>query len=493
MTSSGGRDSPIGPESDRALRNAPRAGAGACDASLPEARVPRPAPIAAAPTISLIASGDPEQAQVRWWRPIAQAWPAFCGAPSLEVLSIRDSGAEKAPTPGGSAALVIDDGSMPPADVYKLLLRLEDQGVPAVVLVTSGATGHPAARAEQSGSVLVVPGDTDPGVTAATLSALAERQPIVELLRAELGIARRLGGGLRGQIDKIHEELQLAASVQREFLPRTLPADDRVDIQVLFRPTGYVSGDIYDVQRLDEHHLGFFVADAVGHGVPAALMTMVLCRCLVTRSGEGASCRITPPAEVLQRLNLDLIRRHGDVGRFATAVYGIIDCRTREVRLSGAGHPYPLLLRPNSLERITTEGGLLGLFPEDGFPEVSVTLAEDEMLVVYSDGFETAFPGTRADAYGRRKPNANYVLRFQAMADAWRERGLAPSLRRLSEDLDEQAGSLHQVDDLTAMAIVPSSPRALDRLFHGDEQAMNPVPTEHTPSTPKPAAPPRSH
>ncbi len=450
--------------------------------------MPRPAPIVPAPTISLIASGDPEQAQVRWWRPIAQAWPTFCGTPSLEVLSAQDSCAENGPSPGGSAALVVDDGSVPPADVYKLLLRLEDQGIPTVVFVTSGASGHPAARTEQSGSVLVVPGDTEPAVTAATLSALAERQPVIELLRAELGIARRLGGGLRGQIDKIHEELQLAASVQREFLPRSLPSDERVDIQVLFRPTGYVSGDIYDVQRLDEHHLGFFVADAVGHGVPAALMTMVLCRCLVTRSGEGGAARISPPAEVLQRLNLDLIRRHGDVGRFATAVYGVIDCRTREVRLSGAGHPYPLRIRPNSIERITTEGGLLGLFPEDTFPEATVTLGEDEMLVIYSDGFETAFPGSRADAYGRRKPNTNYVLRFQAMAEGWREHGLASSIRRLSDDLDEQAGSLHQVDDLTAMAIVPAAPRALDRLFTGESQSGSRPPAEHSPTS-APAAP----
>jgi serine phosphatase RsbU (regulator of sigma subunit) len=42
------------------------------------------------------------------------------------------------------------------------------------------------------------------------------------------------------------------------------------------RPAGYVSGDLYDVMRLDEKHVGFYMADAVGHGMPAALLTMFM-------------------------------------------------------------------------------------------------------------------------------------------------------------------------------------------------------------------------
>ena len=46
-----------------------------------------------------------------------------------------------------------------------------------------------------------------------------------------------------------------------------------MQFHTLFRPAGYVS--VYDVMRLDEQRVGFYMADAVGHGVPAALLTML--------------------------------------------------------------------------------------------------------------------------------------------------------------------------------------------------------------------------
>ena len=56
-----------------------------------------------------------------------------------------------------------------------------------------------------------------------------------------------------------------------------------VRFHTLFRPAGYVSGDLYDIMRLDETHVGFYMADAVGHGMPAALLTMFIKNALVTK------------------------------------------------------------------------------------------------------------------------------------------------------------------------------------------------------------------
>lgn len=431
-------------------------------------------------TVSLLAGEHAEEAQASYWRPISWKWPSFAPPPVLEVLDWR-AAADGSVLAGGSVVLLIPPGDAESADLFRLLDRLAETGVPIVAL----SSGPDSALARATGEGLyVVPAETDPSVIAGMIHALASRQEHVDLLRTEAMIARRFQGGLRGEIEKIHEELELAASVQREFLPRSVPPAPNVDIQILFRPCGYVSGDIYDVQRVSDHEIGFFIADAVGHGVPAALMTMVLCRCLTTHVVEDGVTRALPPGLVMKQLNEDLIKRHGDSARFATAVYGVIDTRTRRVSVSGAGHPYPLVIRPDgSAERMETTGGMLGLFPDDSFDEACVQLGEGDMLVLYSDGFETAFPAVGADNFGRKKPNTNYVERFAHMADTWRTHGLTAAIRQMCDHIDRQSGSLHQRDDLTAMMIVPVAENDLDRLFRGEKGI------EHAEPQPGPAAP----
>ncbi|MBL0927848.1 MAG: SpoIIE family protein phosphatase [Phycisphaerales bacterium] len=447
-----------------------------------QAAHPLPAPVARGPgpTISLVTMDPPETAQVRSWRPVAESWPACAGQPRLQIVPLERA-CESPADLLGSAVLAAVDDHRDPAAVFKLVDHLWELGVPGVLVFPQ----LDARRIRLGGKgILVMDEHTPPMVVAATLNALAERQAAIEGLQAELRTARRFHGGLRGEIDKIHDELQLAALVQREFLPRELPQGGGLELQVFFRPAGYVSGDIYDVQRLDEHRIGFFVADAVGHGVPAALMTMVLTRSLTTRVTLAGQTTLLAPAEVLARLNRDMVHRHEETPRFATAVYGIIDTRDRTVTVAGAGHPSPLLISPADhqpgragedcpgVQKIETGGGLLGVFPDENYEQVTFTLGPQDTLVIYSDGFETAFPAPGADEYGRRVPTKHFVDHFAEVARSRRELGLAASVRNLARSLDGQAGSLHQLDDLTALVIAPADAETdLDRLFRGEKPA----------------------
>lgn len=283
------------------------------------------------------------------------------------------------------------------------------------------------------------------------LEAVLERQDVVRRLRNELAIAQRFQGGLRGEINRMHDEMQLAAMVQQELLPRSLPTVHGVSLGVMWRPANYVSGDIYDVIRLDEDHIGVFLADAVGHGVPAALLTMVIARALTTKEVTGNRYRLVPPGEALSRLNQDMIRRKGDNTRFATAVYALIDCRSRTVRLAGAGHPAPLLMRAGEpLRELATPGGLLGVFEDESFPEIEFELRRDDRLLIYSDGFEVAFPGEHGPDSERRLPTRRFLDEFALLAE---HDTPAEMVRAIAERVDAQPGSLHQVDDLTLICV----------------------------------------
>jgi sigma-B regulation protein RsbU (phosphoserine phosphatase) len=285
----------------------------------------------------------------------------------------------------------------------------------------------------------------------ALLEGMLHRQSDVKRLRCEAALTQRFQGGLKGQITKIHEELQLAALVQREFLPREVPTMHGVEFAAMWRPTNYVSGDIYDLIRLDEDHVGVFVADAVGHGVPAALMTMVICRSLVTKEIFANSYRLVPPGEVLSRLNAEMIRSQGQTTRFATAVYALIDCRRRTVQLAGAGHPPPVrLFSDGASQSLETRGGLLGVFPDEVYEQIQFDLAIGDRLLLYTDGFEQAFPADSGDDHNRRLPTTQYRREFDRLSTS---ATAADMIDFISRRVDDQAGSLHQVDDLTLICV----------------------------------------
>lgn len=405
--------------------------------------------------VTIAACSTAGDAAARWWLPIVAAWPRE--APQSRHTPLSDVLAEVMSAPSADALhhlgtlLLILGPEISGSSLFQLVDRLQQHLVPAVLLFPS-ADG-PMRQLESEG-IIVESWDASPSLLAPFLFTLAQRQSTIRALQQELSISSRYQGGVRGEMDRIHDELNLAASVQQEMLPRRLPETPSIQFGTLFRPAGYVSGDIYDVVQLDDRTIGFFIADAVGHGVPAALMTMVISRSLrMTRMGDQGK-EIISPAEAMTRLNDELCRGKKDSPRFSTAVYGTIDTITREVRLAGAGHPPPLRIRGSFMTKVNTDGPLLGVFPGEKYDEAVFTLAEDETLLLYSDGFETAFAPLESQP-GRRKAADSYLAELARLP--WpgpsHEGSAAQALRILEDRIDEQSGSLHQVDDVTAVAI----------------------------------------
>src|SRR4051812_16087294 len=180
-------------------------------------------------------------------------------------------------------------------------------------------------------SMRLVQGDEDvaarPPLTTAisVLDQLGGLQDEIQTLHAEINGLRRRDETLRFYMHRLDEELRLAARIQQDFLPKFLPQVGPVHFHTLFRPAGYVSGDLYDVMRLDEDHVGFFVCDAVGHGMPAALLTMFIKRALVTKEIYNSGYRLLDPCETLKRLNDALVEQNLSQATYATAMYGIVN------------------------------------------------------------------------------------------------------------------------------------------------------------------------
>ncbi|MCZ6837296.1 MAG: PP2C family protein-serine/threonine phosphatase [Planctomycetota bacterium] len=346
------------------------------------------------------------------------------------------------------AVIFLDEGGEAPSSLLGLLTTIEEKSIPVIALSEQPFNqGNPY---EFAGAIVERVSVDDHQLTS-ILRGVLHRQQEITRLQQEAHIAQRYQSGLRNQITQMHEEMHLAAVVQREFLPQEIPSLHGVSFDALWRPAHYVSGDIYDIARLDEDHIGVFLADAAGHGVPAALMTMVIHRSLITKEIKDSSYRLLSPSEVMTRLNNGMIRRQCNNGRFATAVYALINCRERTMAIAGAGHPASKLLRVSGEHlEIESAGSLLGIFEDETFEQTEIALEAGDRLLLFSDGFEQAFPHDAIDQHQRRLPTERYHEEFAAISQ---QDDPAAMIREIKRRLDDEAGSLHQVDDLTLICM----------------------------------------
>ncbi len=190
-------------------------------------------------------------------------------------------------------------------------------------------------------------------------------------------------------VDNLTEQLRLAGLVQQDFLPTQLPNTDRIKWAAVFLPAEWVSGDIYNVVRIDEKHVGFYVADVVGHGMPAALLTIFLKQALTMRATVENTYHIFSPAEVMRNLNKRMATQKLSGYQFATCCYCLLNIETLELTYARAGHPYPVFIKPaEQPKQLEVRGSLLGVFKDADYAEDKIQLQPGDKVLLYSDGAE---------------------------------------------------------------------------------------------------------
>jgi len=258
---------------------------------------------------------------------------------------------------------------------------------------------------------------------------------------------------LRAHSRHLDEQLRLAQRLQMDFLPRRMPAVAGGRFAARLEPAAWVAGDFYDIFRLDEDHVGFYVADAVGHGVPAALLTVFVKKSLQTKHIEGKHYELISPEEALRLLNADLLSAQLQETPFITLVYGQFNERTRELVYARAGHPEPLLIGPKAaIEPLDAEGPLLGIFPDAEFEARRRVLEPGQRLLLYSDGAERVHPVRRADPHRLHEIiQMAALLPIEALLDAVLDavRG-ATGGRRLADDVTLVAMEMSEGDEESA-------------------------------------------
>jgi len=192
------------------------------------------------------------------------------------------------------------------------------------------------------------------------------------------------------------KDLEAAAKIQKSLLPKSAETLLGVRFDWIFEPCAFVAGDIFNFLRLDENHVGFYILDVSGHGTPAALLSVTLSRVLshsglsdslLKESISGAPYyELLSPSWVVQDLNRRF-QSDEETMQYFTMIYGIIDSKNGNVRMTQAGHPSPIILKQDGTLSTLGKGGFpVGMLPEVDFEEIGFQLSRGDRLILYSDG-----------------------------------------------------------------------------------------------------------
>ena len=204
---------------------------------------------------------------------------------------------------------------------------------------------------------------------------------------------------LEEALARLEKDLEAAREAQMSLLPKDLIGVPQIDFSARFYPSQFVSGDIYNVFRLDENHIGLYHIDISGHGVPAALFSVSLSQMLNTTISrknllkvpvtEPPYYKINPPDKVVGILNED--QSFERYGIYFTMVYMIIDLKSNTLQYTRAGHNPPLIIRNNGDIETHQQGGFpVGWnFPRED-PVVEIQIEPGDRVFLYSDGITEA-------------------------------------------------------------------------------------------------------
>jgi sigma-B regulation protein RsbU (phosphoserine phosphatase) len=196
---------------------------------------------------------------------------------------------------------------------------------------------------------------------------------------------------------RIEAQLEIARKVQLELLPDNDPTFENFDISAYIFPTEEVSGDYYDWVRIFDDQIGIVVADAVGKGIPAALLMAFL------RASLRAGVQVGYAPHIALSKVSDLLWDSVEDHQFITAIYGILDGTNRTFVFSNAGHNPPLLIKPNGEYRFVEYGDMpLGMFREMRYHQHFIRFEQGQVMVIYTDGITEA-ARENGEEYGQER------------------------------------------------------------------------------------------
>lgn len=247
----------------------------------------------------------------------------------------------------------------------------------------------------------------------------------------------------------MQKELELAAKVQHELLPQELPEVYGTSFAWEFKPSIYVAGDIFNIFKLGNNHVGFYILDVMGHGVQAALKAVTISYFLKPISNQNKCSQVDAsilysPSEVLNTLNERFSSSSKNVS-FFTIFYGILNLQNNMLTYARAGHCPPIVItNDKEITELGQGGPAVGLSKDAVYKDYIFELMSRDKLLLYTDGITDA-KNSLGQLFSKE--------RFIEIINRSRTTAISDLISLIAKEASVHLGSKEAEDDITLLGI----------------------------------------
>src|SRR5438552_5365147 len=261
----------------------------------------------------------------------------------------------------------------------------------------------------------------------------ANEMRLLSLFANQVGIALENARLHRDALEKqaMERELELAATIQRDILPKSIPTIEGVEIAALSRPARRVGGDYHAFFEC-EHGVTMLVADVSGKSMPAALLVSALDAAVQLLVREGREL-----GAVATELNRH-IHRWSAENKFITFIIASIDREAETLEFVNAGHNPGYVVLGDQFDTLKSHGLPIGMLAQSKYMTQTRPFPNGSTVVLYSDGITEAENSAEAE-FGTDR--LEELLRPSCAASELRD--------RIAKAVDAFVGGAAENDDQT--------------------------------------------
>ena len=325
-------------------------------------------------------------------------------------------------------SLILMDIVMPEEDGYslaqKLALKENFKDIP-IIFQTTKNSSEDLEKAFDSGAVDYI-------------SKPVDDKELRARIKSALKI-KELESDLNSAFSVIKQDLAVAAKIQSKIIPDDTRIRNGLQVYAKYLPMVEVGGDFYYITEIAEGLTRFFLADATGHGVQSALITM-----LIKSEYENLAYRMAKPSDLLYALNNIFINKYQGMTTLFSAFIVDINLKENKITYASAGHPEQVLVSGKTIELLKKTGRLIGVIPETKYNEVELKFSKGDRLYLFTDGIYEEF-NAKDEIYGEEE--------LYDILKSNNHNPVKENIEFIISDVKEFMGSRPQDDDITIIGI----------------------------------------
>jgi two-component system, sensor histidine kinase LadS len=186
---------------------------------------------------------------------------------------------------------------------------------------------------------------------------------------------------LNQTLKDIQKDIQMAKRIQMDTLPDSSWSSSAIEFARIFQPMSIIGGDTFDLSEIRKGYFRVFLADATGHGVQAALITMA-----IRSEYQGIKRSASNPSELLKDLNETFMREYYSLNIIFSCCVLDIDTNSGKAFFSAAGHPHQVLVSKGTVYKLEKTGRIIGLSLDSKYNMLELEVKPKDRLYLYSDG-----------------------------------------------------------------------------------------------------------